>query len=266
MLDQRALRILFDRFWSPKGWKKEFSTSPEDFAHAKSCGVMFDPLTINHSEANNRLITAMNLLGPECVANAFVASLSSRRLDWRSALGSFAVFHRMPFHPMTQDSNASCNVCGTSSEEEYDLNMMNFTRMKWGGIHHLDAVYAMLDLELYQLNPATAPTSEDRRIFRELIDAIAEAPSNTTSASLQKIFPKSLKANKSERDMIVAILGYCGIVSTETHPGFCDRFVPPRQRAFPSRSFVDMPYPACWWTARSGISAAALRKWFGHIL
>lgn len=262
-MDQRALKILSDTFWSSHGWKSEYSTPPDDFAYAKSCGVMFDPLTITHSEAANRLATAINLLDHRQMADGFIASLSSRRLDWRSALGSFAVFQRMPFHPCEA---TSCELCGTRRADEYDLNVMNFARMKWGGTQHADVVYAMLDLELFHKQPAPAPTSQDLDIFRELVSAIADAPRTTTSASLQRIFPKSLKSNKSERDVIVAILGYCGVLSTAEHPGFCDRFIPPRRRAIPSRAYVDMPYPACWWTAESGMSKAALDKWFGHAL
>jgi hypothetical protein len=93
-MDQRAKKILIDTFWSPTGWKdkKDFVTVKEDFEYAKSKGLMFDPEPIDHSEIIHKLQESLHLIDKRSVANAFLASLSSRRLDWRSALGSYAVF------------------------------------------------------------------------------------------------------------------------------------------------------------------------------
>lgn len=266
-MDKRAIKILADTYWSPAGWLRDGdrTISAEDLAYAKSCGVMFDPLTITHAEVNNRLATAINALDARSVADAFVASLSSRRLDWRSALGSFAVFQHMRFHAIATSHPSQCDICGSYANDTHDLNVLNFERMKWGGVRHEAVVYAMLDLELFQRHAAPEPVSEDLLIFRDLIAAIREAPAGTTSAALQKFLPKSLKSNKYERDMLVAILGFCGILGTPEHPGFSGQFVPSNRRHLPTRHFVDMPYPACWWTADSGISQPELDKWFGHL-
>jgi len=54
-MDKRAVKTLFDTFWSPAGWKNDRTQpSAEDFAHAKAHGVMFDPLSTTHDEAIER--------------------------------------------------------------------------------------------------------------------------------------------------------------------------------------------------------------------
>ena len=103
-------------------------------------------------------------------------------------------------------------------------------------------------------------------IFRDLVAALANAPASVTSAKLHKHLPTSLKANKAERDMLVAILGLCGVLGTADHPGFFDQFVPVRQRSLPNRHFIDMDYPACWWTRSDGVNTNRLQELFGHVL
>ena len=90
-MDKKAKKILFQTYWSSKGWKmdEERQTSPEDFAYAKEKGVMFDPITISHDECVKRLVELAKSVSMEQVAKGFLCSLSTRRLDWRSAVSSY---------------------------------------------------------------------------------------------------------------------------------------------------------------------------------
>ena len=266
-LDSRAVTILLDRYWSPRGWTRDGSrnVAPEDFAYAKAQGVMFDPIRVDHAEVLARLAAAIAKLDCRRVADAFLVSLSSRRLDLRSALGSFAVFKHLPPHE-PQDSVKYCDICRLFPSEAEDLNILNFERLKWGGVRHTDPVYAAMDLELFLKEAPQAPRQEDIQIFRAILSAIETTPPKETSAVLHKRFAKALKSNKGERDFIIAILGYCGVLETADHPGFCKHFIPFSQRRLPHGRFSDMPYPACWWTGDSGINKEALREYFGHVL
>jgi hypothetical protein len=261
------LRILFDRYWKPSGWKPdgERSLSPDDFAYAKSCGLMFDPFRMPHNLALDRLRNAVNQLTAAEVGDAFLASLSTRRLDWRSALGSYAVFRHMPLH--AESGKVSCDTCGLYLKaDSEDLNVLNFERLKWGGVRHTYPVYAMLDLELFLAGPRPCPAEEDIALFADLLRVIATASHDTTSASLHKHFPKDLKANKPERDVIVNILGFVGALGTESHQGYSAKFVPVLDRELPDRRFVDLEYPACWWRGSDGLRREGLRAFFGHRL
>jgi hypothetical protein len=267
-VDKRALKILFDAFWSPAGWKPESSRGPsnEDFKYAKSQGMMFDPAMLDHKQAQSDLRNSIQQLDRRRVADAFLSSLSTRRLDWRSAFGSYVVFQHMPSHNEL-NAGGHCGICGMYlSQNEENLNLLNFERLKWGGVRHDHVTYAALDLGLFLKEPAARPVVEDVRIFQSVMDTIRTVPVETTSAGLQAHFAKSLKSNKAERDILVALLGFCGILSTLDHPGYSDSYVSCSERRLPDRRFIDMAYPACWWGASAGVNEAKLHDYFGHVL
>lgn len=90
MLDKKAKQILFKSFWK-NGWidSKDRQLSIEDFEYAKSKGLMFEPLTINHNEAIDKLISIRDKISSENISEAFLSSLSSKRLDLRSPISSY---------------------------------------------------------------------------------------------------------------------------------------------------------------------------------
>ena len=268
-MDKQAVKILTDSLWSSSGWIRVRPVVPDDdFRHAKAHGVMFDPISPTHDEAISRVRAAASKLSPRRAADGFLASLSTRRVDWRSALGSYSVARCMPAHAASCEAR-HCAICGLHDDvhvKEHDLNVPSFERLKWGGVRHADPIYAALDLELFLASPPPPPTEADVAIFRDLVAALPNAPASVTSAKLHKHLPTSLKANKAERDMLVAILGLCGVLGTADHPGFFDQFVPVRQRRLPNRHFIDMAYPACWWTRSDGVNTNRLQELFGHVL
>src|SRR5439155_15730659 len=123
-----------------------------------------------------------------------------------------------------------------------------------------------MDLELFQTLPRVSPTPVNVAVFKGLLKAIDAAPANTSSAVLQKHLAKAFKSSKAERDVVAGILGHCGILATDEHPGYMHRFVPWSDRELPARRFVDMAYPACWWQRTDGINKDALDYWFRHVL
>jgi hypothetical protein len=267
-MDKRALKILMDAFWSPAGWKPEAmrGASGEDFEYAKSKGAMFDPVMLEHASVQAEIAALVQRLNRRRVADAFLASLSTRRLDWRSAFGSYVVFQHMPHHA-EPPAGQSCGVCGMyAGQREQDLSLLNFERFKWGGVRHDHPGYAAFDLGQFLLETIPPPGAEDVRIFHDLIDAITAAPAETTSAAVQARLPGVLKSNKAERDRLVALFGFAGILGTTGHPGYSDNYVPVTERHMPDRRFVDMPYPACWWKASHELNQERLPEYFGHVL
>lgn len=268
-IDRRAVKILSDTYWTSTGWldEKVRSTPPQDFEYAKRAGVMFDEVHLSHDDVVRRALSAVRGVDRRSVAGAFVASLSSRRLELRSALGSFAVLQHFPRHgtPIERGPCPVCRAYNRTSRRE-DLNILNFERFKWGGVRHEDPLYAALDLELFARVKPPSPAPDDVRLLRAMLDAIKAAPPETSSASLQKHLAKVIRSNKPERDMLIGILGLCGILGTAEHPGYLRQFVPASARELPPRRFVDMAYPACWWTRADGVSKQAVAYWFGHLL
>jgi hypothetical protein len=268
-VDRRALKVLFDTYWTSAGWRddRSCSTPRTDFDYAKRAGVMFDPVRLSHSDIVKRAIAAVGPVKRRAVADAFIVSLSSRRLELRSALGSFAVLQHFPRHK-ARPQRENCLICGDYAREPEleDLNVLNFERFKWGGVRHDQPLYASLDLELFQRLPRVTPARDDLAVFKNILKAIEVAPSKTPAALLEKHLAKAFKSNKPERDIVVGILGLCGILATAEHPGYIRRFVPWAERELPGRRFVDMAYPACWWQRSDGVSEEALAYWFGHVL
>ena len=96
-----AKKILFKQFWDSKGWKpqKTLNITEEEFEKAKEQAYMFDYTeVITHSEYLSRLKKVVSQISKEDVANAFLYSLSTRKLEYRSALGSYWYAIAIPEH------------------------------------------------------------------------------------------------------------------------------------------------------------------------
>lgn len=265
VMDQKALRILFDTYWCPAGWREDgdIRTAPEDFDYAKRAGLMFDPVRLAHDQVVRWALDVRGRVRADEVADAFLASLTTRRLDLRSALGSYAVLRHFPDHPHKGRSKA-CKICGEQRTDEVatNLNALNFERFKWGGVRHDEIAYAAFDLERFVATDRPPSTAEDAAALRALLDAIEAAGPNTTAPQMQGRLGAGFPSNKEEREVILNILGFCGILRTPGHPAYWDQFVADQDRDDPGQRFVDMSYPACWWRGRDGLDRAAVRQVF----
>lgn len=264
--DARAVKTLISSYWSSTGWREgKNPNGREAIEHAKRAGLMFDKTDTSHDEVIAMALQLTRDIPRHVVANAFVASLETRDLPRRSALGSYALLHRLPEHSHAE-SRKQCATCGMyGGSSKIDRSILNFERFKWGGVRHEQLEYATFDLEQFGLLPPVTPTHEARGLLPSLLGAIDAAPEGTTAASLHKFLPKSIKGNKAERDILVGILGLAGVLRTADHPGYHETFVEYRQRTLPERRFFDMHYPACWWTREDGTNQAAVEYWFGHL-
>lgn len=267
--DRRAIKVLFDTYWSSNGWLDEQSraTPPADLEYAKRAGLMFDPVYLTHSDIVSQATAIVRVSDRQTITEAFVVSLTTRRLDYRSALGSFAVLQHFPEH-QTPCAGSRCRICGVyiRDVDKVDLNVLNFERCKWGGVRHDQPLYASFDLRLFGKLPKVKPDAADVKCFKAVLAAIEKVPADTPSARLEKHLSKVIKSNKSERDNLIGILGYCGILATKAHEGYRNHFVAVADRMLPSRRFIDMAYPACWWRRSDGVNQEALEYWFGHLL
>lgn len=137
-----------------------------------SANGALDVLSWSHDDS---VAALQSFRGPEfgqAVAAGFVASLSSRQLGWRSALGSWALgaenltpHHFSPIGSGEADEGLGevttglrfCGVCleapcvwelhGPERDNDVDLRQFEFERLKWGGLRHYHLSYARFDLE-----------------------------------------------------------------------------------------------------------------------
>ncbi|MFC1520546.1 hypothetical protein ACFL6Z_12650 [Pseudomonadota bacterium] len=262
MVDRKAIKILMETYWHPKdGWSKS-TPSEADFKYALDAGVMFPPETVTHDSIIKRARTAIDNTSKERVVDAFVSSLVSRRLDLRSALGSFASGLNLPKHEST--NSIACEVCGSyACGKEEDLNVLNFERHKFGGVRHLDPLYIALDLELFNVTVIEAPNEEATEILRSLVYELRNIPSNRLSDA-PKALASKLKSNNNERTGIISTFGYCGILTPPGIKPLYQQYVPVKNREYSSYSKSDWPFPSDLWRPEYGVNQDAVEFWFGE--
>ncbi len=234
MIDIKARKILFNTYWD-KGWlsSKDKSLSKEDFEYAKSKGLMFDPLSIDHDTCVKEIIKVSKKIEDKKVFDAFLSSLSTRRLDWRSSIASYFFGVQIKSHKYTPVISGTsyedgepvhhsfcCEICrnmswGIYSSEKYsnqDLSVLNFERLKWGGVRHGDLIYTLFDLQQFNNLKISIPTDEDISIFKNILQVVDTAQPNDYPGSLSKRLKDVLPSNKSERDILIDILACIGIL------------------------------------------------------
>ena len=262
MLDKKAQQILFNTYWSSCGWKSEPTTKIADLNYAINAGYMFNPIELTHDEVVNQVISNVKKININRVREAFLSSLSSRRLDWRSALGSYAIARNFPKHKFTGEFY--CTICGVISESKRveDLSVLNFERLKWGGVRHLSPIYIKFDLDQFSKADTTKPTKKDFEIFNGVIESVKKLNADARPRDLENSISKILKSNKSEREVLIQILGYCGILQSQNHKGFFESFINFNQREDRSVNKIDWDYPVSWWRGIDGVNESSLNYFF----
>ncbi len=262
-----ALRPLLDAFWSAQGWQQPPAPPMgAELAQAVASGIAFAaPRALDHDGWVAAARAAVAAVTPKDVEEAFVASLPSRRLDLRSVLGSYAVARHLPAHPFTPGPSTMCAVCGLPQFAEQDLNVLSFERFKWGGVRRDDLRYVTFDLEQFQRAPRLPVSPEAVQLGRELLGALqlagADETATTTAAGLRMV-----KGNKVEREVLLDILGVCGVLETREHNGYLTSFVPYNSRELPPRRFVERSYPVCWWHGGDGVNGVAVQAVLSFLL
>lgn len=274
-MDKKAKKILFNTYWSDKGWREEYITAPADFLYAKEKELMFDPITISHDECVDQIIETVHSISSEEVVKAFLSSLSARRLDWRSAIASYYIAKRVTPHKYTpvvsgsfyKDGNVvsvsyTCEVCrnlkyGVVGKEKYiqnDLNILNFERIKWGGVRQGDLLYILFDLRQFKKEQITEPTEADISILKRILRAAGSCKTGDFPGALRdklKDIP-GFKSNKDERTVILEILACIGVLN----PASYDRAVSGKHDWI----FVE------YWRGEDGYDKEAAEKYFGKYL
>jgi hypothetical protein len=273
--DKKGLQILLDTYWSPKDWKRDRTIDPADFDYARQAGYMFDPVTATHDDIVARLLAIRNRVSIEQATDAFLASLSTRRLELRSALGSFSFAANFPDHRLLDravgplpSGRLQCLLCGLygySTAEQQDLNVLSFERWKWGGVRHVSPLYCWFDLTQFEKAELDAPTQEDYSILARIVEIASSLSPKAKPNELEKRISKVIKSNASERRVLIEILGHCGVLKPAGRCGFLQAFTSDELRDRPPDHTNDWQYPVIWWRGADGIDRDALNRLFPKI-
>jgi len=211
-VDKKAKDILFKTYWTSAGWTSDENrrTESANFEYAKEKGLMFDPLTISKSEIVTRLHEIVQTISLKKITDAFLCSLTNKRLDWRSGLGSYSNANRLLI-----ENNFDDYYYGHGTNE--DLNVLNFERIKWGGVRHHNGLYNWLDLTLLNSENVTPPTEQDIQTMQLILDVIRSSEIGETPSKLRDRLKEVLKGSKEERHVIMEILGCADIIKPLSH-------------------------------------------------
>lgn len=251
--------------------------SEEEFEYAKKMGIMFPyRKTVQHGECLERISDALSHITPEDVANAFLYSLSTRALEYRSALGSYWYAKAIPPHE-NNDSRIykSCDICRWKTyndlpcKTEYKnyYNDLNYERYKYGGVRHTYADYSLFDLEEFLKLPKVKHTKEDEHILYAILSCVKKLEPHQKAGGLQKAITsaKLFKSNANEVRTILDIFGICGILESTEHHCYDEGFMDCINRNPPELT-NDYDYPVNWWKAEYGINESRFEIVFGSVI
>ncbi len=154
MSDQRVVKLLSKACWSSTGWKSKLDLTRDEIVYLESAGFAPHKRELTHDQCVAWAFESVSRVTAEQVSAAFVWSLTSRQLEYRSALGSFAYLHLMPDHSFMRTRGLSsdlCMTCGLGRKcvlTQKDFIILNFERHKWGGVRHDDVDFSADDLEM----------------------------------------------------------------------------------------------------------------------
>ena len=271
-LDRRALNVLFNTYYDVDhpvlAWVQQKDTPEDDLRYARDQGVMFEPVTLDHDSLIERLIECRDALDRGSIADAFLISLRDRRLDLRSTLGSYAVFLHLEPHAYAP-SGRWCAVCGVEGAEAraIDRSMHAFLRLKLAGsIHHDHATYAATDLALFSGTPMRDVSDEDRDVLRRVLVAIRGLPATAGLNDLQRALSGLFASTKLERQLVLELLGYTGVLQPGGRDSYGHRFVTYAERqADPPANYWkrEWRWPVQHWTGADSVNDEAVAFWFG---
>lgn len=271
-----AKKILMKAFDIKTVNKKAVKTqiTNEEFEYAKEKGIMFPYIkTLQHDQCLKRISHTLSLITPEDAANAFLYSLSSRKLEYRSVLGSYWYAKAIPYHDST--GSKFCDICRwdtynsppCNAEYKNHYNVLNYERYKYGGVRHTYAVYALFDLEEFLKLPKVRHTKEDENILYGIMSCAENLKPHQKAGALQKSVTsaKLFKSNANEIKVIIDILGICGILESAEHHCYDEGFMDCINRDPPELT-NDYAYPVNWWKGENGINKARFELVFGNVL
>lgn len=260
--DSRAIGILLKAYWSSAGWRPKPEFTPADKRYATAAGYLFPKRKLKHDTIVAEVIAARDAVTKRAVVDAFVASLGTRALEYRSALGSYAHVLHLREHPFERTpglGTAHCATCGFQPKgPPDDPNCLNFERHKFGGVRHDDVAYEALDLQQFaQLRPLT-PGEADRAMLRSIVDLARRG--KTRYGDFKKALGSVVPSNDAERDGICHVLSYAGVLQPPDCPSYFRRYVPFAERGSGPHD-DDRQYPLTFWTG--GVVEEAVEFWFG---
>lgn len=142
---------------------------------------------------------------------------------------------------------------GYDQYTDEDLNVLNFERIKWGGVRHGQLIYTWFDLQELLRADIPNPTKEDVAIPQAILEIIDLSQPGDRAGILEQRLTGVVKSSKNERRVIIDLLAHLDVLRPASF-----------ERPIPSRS--DWSEAAACWRGEDKYDHEAVRKYFGKWL
>lgn len=276
MIDKKAVMLLKKYYLS---YKADGKPSDTDRENAIKSGVLVPDSAMTHDDIVSEIKALSERLSLESAAKAFLYSLSSGDIRYRSAISSLVWARALPEHEFVSNgveknewSTPLCVVCGCSHgldmKEAVDWNIYNVFRYlppKQYGREpdYTCAEYVLNDLREFEKMPRVEPCNEDYRILNGIFACVKEMKAhNMDTALLTEIRKqKFLDATGNAIHCILGILSVCGILEGAENKGFLHSYVNFTDHGM-GRDGLTF-YPLNFWRGKNGVNYQAVAEIFG---
>lgn len=229
---------------------------------------------ITHNELVEYIFSVYKEADKQKYTNLFLASLSLRKLEWRSGLPVFAIMQSFPYHKFSvsenrQKSQKHCLICSDYEyimNENEDVEFIKESFIECGGI--ID--FSLLNYYYYMFKTNSIedviPKEKDLIIFSDILDLILSSKDKDLNkkqllSRMSEI--KIFSSNIEERKLLLETLGYCSILQTDKYKGLLHQYTNLAIAPHKTHS-SDWEYPIDFWTGKDGINKEAFKFWFGN--
>lgn len=213
--NKKAWRLLKSVFWGAGGWKDDRpSPSGAELETLAAANMWFDDVELSHDALVARVVAARENTSRALVIRGFIYSLSSRLLEYRSALASWTTLDGFEAHDFERGTDGDCAICGWGERAQWqDFNVLNFERHMWGGVRHLQEQYATFDLERFSELPPPSLVPDDVEHLRRLLETLGSLEPSWPITKINKAISSAvLPSNQSEREVLTEILSQVGVL------------------------------------------------------
>lgn len=225
---------------------------------------------MTHDELVGACLEAAERLDKIHVARAFVASLSSRRLDWRGVLPAYAVCRQLPRHEYAPTQvfkagpDASCFICGLPSPSRTRVSGKLLVG-NLGRAYYLGT--SLTTLQQFASTDKPEPTETDIGMFTETMNRLRNR-NGAKLGELQKLIQGLFPGNKFEREDFLGALALAGIFQVDAasyFEGWVTYDI--RESVMPSHFYAkDSPHPLRHYHPDCMLNETAISYWFSEVL
>ena len=222
---------------------------------------------MHHDQLVQACRQATEIISPRAVGSAFVASLTTKRLDLRVVLPSFAVCRKLPLHEFqhttifTGGDRGVCAICGLPEKEI----IVGSEIQSPGPAYYLENSLAVL--ENFPQMDKPEPTSKDIESLKLIISRLGDS-GGAKLGELPKLLQGVFPSNKYQRQDLLGFLAIAGAFKLEVE-SFFEGWVPfdLRESVMPSHFYAkDSLHPLRHYKPGTALNWDALNFWFGDMI